>query len=165
MFSTCTWFCMGLDGSTLLEFLPAVTCDFDPPEHVPRTSVRARICAVVFGWAPCVHRGREHEKRPAAKCRCTETTYVYITQRFPFGMCLTLIPGVTQDDEKGHEGDTAIVTAYLCLWTHGQRERTTGVSADYSTIVCFEHDINLVQQSCWLLLVIGDNEARPQYLQ
>ena len=57
---------MGLDGSTCSEYLSAVTCDFDPPEHVPRTLARAHACAVVFGRAPCVPQSREHEKRPAA---------------------------------------------------------------------------------------------------
>ena len=57
---------MGLDGSTCSECLPVVTCDFEPPEHVPRTSTMAPTCAVVFGRAPCVPRSREHEKRPAA---------------------------------------------------------------------------------------------------
>ena len=65
-FLTCTWVCMGLDGSTCSDGLPVVACDFEPPEHVPRTSARAHICAVVFGRTPCVPRSREHEKRPAA---------------------------------------------------------------------------------------------------
>ena len=42
------------------------TGDFEPPEHVPRTSARAHTCAVVFRRAPRVPRSREHEKRPAA---------------------------------------------------------------------------------------------------
>ena len=58
--------CMGLDGSTCSECLPVDTCDFEPPEHLPRTSVRAHTCAVVFGRAPHLPRSREHEKRPAA---------------------------------------------------------------------------------------------------
>ena len=57
---------MGLDGSTLLECLPVVSCDFEPPEHLPRTSARAHTCAVVFGQAPSVPRSREREKGPAA---------------------------------------------------------------------------------------------------
>ena len=39
----CTWVCMGLDGSTWSECFPERTCHFDPPEHVPRTSVGAQI--------------------------------------------------------------------------------------------------------------------------
>ena len=53
---------MGLDGSTCSECLRVVTCDFEPPEHVPRTSARAHTCAVVFGRPPCVPRSREHEQ-------------------------------------------------------------------------------------------------------
>ena len=49
IFLTCTWICMGLDGSTCSECLPVVTCDLEPPEYVPRTSARAQPCAVVSG--------------------------------------------------------------------------------------------------------------------
>ena len=57
--------------------------------------------------------------------------YWHIT-RFSFGMCVTWIPGVTQVDEKGHEGNTAVVTAYLCWRKHDQRNgRTGGVPVDY----------------------------------
>ena len=45
----CTWVCMGLDGSTWSECFPERTCHFDPPEHVPRTSVGAQTCV----WGPC----------------------------------------------------------------------------------------------------------------
>ena len=43
------------------------------------------------------------------------------------------IPGVTQVDEKGREGNAAlVVTAYLCWMKHGQRNsRTGGAPADY----------------------------------
>ena len=61
-----------------------------------------------------------------------------------------------QVDEKGHEGNAAVVTAYLC-WRrqHGPRNSRIGVRADYyvlrtllyhsrtaillSTIISFEH--------------------------
>ena len=72
-FGTGIWVCMGLDCSTCSECLPVDTCDFEPPEHVPRNSARAQTRAVVFGWALCVPWSREKEKRPAAgreKCRC-----------------------------------------------------------------------------------------------
>ena len=72
---------MGLNGSTCSAYLPVVTCDFEPPEHVPRTSTRAHTCAVGFGRAPCVSRSREHEKRPAAgrkKGRCAKSTHLNI---------------------------------------------------------------------------------------
>ena len=82
IFLPCTWVCMGLDGSTCSESLPLGTCDFGPPEHVPRTSARAHTCAVVFRRAPCVPRSREHEKRPAAgrekNAKVPKKTHLYI---------------------------------------------------------------------------------------
>ena len=51
------WVSMGLDGCTCSECLPVVTCDSEPPEHMPRTSARPHTyCGVVFGRAPCVPR-------------------------------------------------------------------------------------------------------------
>ena len=81
---TCTWVFRGLDGSTCSESLLERTCDFEPPEHVPRTSARAHTCGVVFGRAPCVPQRREHEKRLAAgrgkKCRCAKkNTFIHRT--------------------------------------------------------------------------------------
>ena len=43
-----------------------VTFDFEPPEHMPRTSARAPFFAALFRRAPCVPRSREHEKIPGA---------------------------------------------------------------------------------------------------
>ena len=47
---------------------------------------------------------------------------------------------MTQVDEKGHEGNTAVVvTAYLCWRKHGQRNsRTGGAPVDYYHTY-FEH--------------------------
>ena len=59
-----TWVCRGLDDPTCSECLPAGMCNFEPPEHVPWMTARARTCALVFRRAPCVPRSREHEKRP-----------------------------------------------------------------------------------------------------
>ena len=53
---------MGVDGSTCSECFPMVASDSEPPEHVLRTSARSHTCAVVLGRAPCVPRGREHDK-------------------------------------------------------------------------------------------------------
>ena len=57
--------------------------------------------------------------------------YNIITQKY--NVPLVDVCGVTQVDEKGHEGNTAVVvgTAYLCWRKHGQRSRTTGVPAHY----------------------------------
>ena len=110
---------MGLEGSTRSECLSVVTCDFEPPEHVSRTSVRAHICTGMFGRTPCVPRCREHEKRPAArreKHDDVQKNVLYIViQGSPSGCVRREIPGVAQVDEKGHEGDTAVVTSYVFL--------------------------------------------------
>ena len=46
--------------------------------------------------------------------------YVYICiQGSPSGCVRREIPGVTQVDEKRHEGNTAVVTAYICWRKHG----------------------------------------------
>ena len=42
---------------------------------------------------------------------------------------------MTQVDEKGHEGNTAVVTAYLCGRKHGQGKSRLGVPADYYNIL------------------------------
>ena len=43
------------------------------------------------------------------------TRYIYIYKGSPSGCVRREIPGVTQVDEKGHEGNTAVVfTAYIC---------------------------------------------------
>ena len=80
-FSTCTWVCVGLDGSTCSECLPVVPCDFELPGHVPRNSARAHTCAVAFGRAPCMPWSREHESRPAVrreKMPMCKKTHLYI---------------------------------------------------------------------------------------
>ena len=93
------------------------TCEFEPPDHVPRTSARAHTCAVVFRRAPCVPRSREHDERPAAgrgkNADVPKKTHFYVViEGSPSGCVWREIPGVTQVNEKGHEGNTAVVTAY-----------------------------------------------------
>ena len=102
---TCTWVCMGLDGSTCSESLPEGTCYFEPPGHVSRTSVRAQTYAVGSGRTPCVPRSREHEKdpRPEEKkmSKCQKNTFICSNTRFAFGMCATWNPGVDASWWKG----------------------------------------------------------------
>ena len=56
------------------------------------------------------------------------------------------IPGVTQVDEKGHEGNTAVVTAYLGWRKHGKK--TALQEFLLTTFSYSEHYIILIPQSC-----------------
>ena len=51
--------------------------------------------------------------------------------KVPLRDVCNVIPGVAQDDEKGHEGNTAVVRAYLCCRKHGKRNSRTEIPADY----------------------------------
>ena len=57
--------CEALGGPNWIPWLFASSHDFEPPEHVPRTSARAHTCTAVFTRACCVPRNRDYEKRPA----------------------------------------------------------------------------------------------------
>ena len=130
---TCTWVCRGLDGSTCSESLPEWTCDFQPPEHMPRTSARAQTCVRGPGGLPACHGAESTRKDPRQEekkmLKGQKNTFTYI-QGPPSGCVLREIPGVTQV-ENGHAGNTAVATAYLCWVKHGHRSSRTGVPADY----------------------------------
>ena len=66
---TCTWVCGGLDGSTCSESLPERAGDFEPPEHVPRTSARAKTCVRGPGGLPTCHgaESTRNDPRPEEK--------------------------------------------------------------------------------------------------
>ena len=64
-------------------------------------------------------RSREHEKDPRLEGEkkyqsVTKTDLYIIIQGCPSGCVRREIPGVTQV-EKGHEGNTAVVTAYIYM--------------------------------------------------
>ena len=61
----------------------------------------------------------------------------HIYTRFVFEICVTLNPGGDARDEvmKGHEGNTAVATAYICWRKHGQRGSKTEVPSDYYYLV------------------------------
>ena len=63
--------------------------------------------------------------------RSYDTYMLSIFQAPPSGCVRREIPRVTQVDEKGHEGNTAVATAYLCWRKHGQRDNRPGVFDDY----------------------------------
>ena len=54
-------------------------------------------------------------------------------------MCVTWSepPGLTQVDEKGHKGNTANATPYLCWRKHGQRNGRTPFSSFFSIFLLF----------------------------
>ena len=60
----CTWVYMGMDDSTWSECLAEQTSDFEPPEHVPRTSARAQSCVRISGGLPACH-GAESTRKDA----------------------------------------------------------------------------------------------------
>ena len=62
------------------------------------------------------------------------------------------IPGAAQVDEKGHDGNTAVVTAYLSYVGGNMVKETAGQEFLLTFIIYFEHYIILVQQSCWPFL-------------
>ena len=55
----------GCGGRQRIPWLLASFLNFEPAEHVPRTSARAHTCTAVFMRAPYVRRNREHDERPA----------------------------------------------------------------------------------------------------
>ena len=68
--------------------------------------------------------------RKRKKCRRAKRTHLYIhVQGSPSGCLLPEIAGVTQV-ERGHAGNTALATAYLCWVKHGQRKSRTGAPAN-----------------------------------
>ena len=59
-------------------------------------------------------RGWKRKERRRAK-----KTQLYLCEGSPSGREQREIPGVTQVDENGHEGNMAVVTAYTCWEKHG----------------------------------------------
>ena len=60
-----------------------------------------------------------------------DTSYINVYTGFPFGMCVTSIPGVTQVDEKGHAGNTTVVvTDYVMLEEAWSKKPAPGSSQE-----------------------------------
>ena len=113
------------------------TCHFEPPEHMPRTSARVQTCALYPGVLSAFYGAESTRKDPRPeekKCPSAKKTHLCIaTQGSPLGCVPREIPRVTQVDEKGHEGNTAGVTAYIICWRkHGMYQYT--VHEEYITI-------------------------------
>ena len=79
---TCTWVRRGLDGPTCSESLPEGTCHFEPPEHVPRTSVRAKLAPWCPGGLPACHRAESTRKDPRPEepkmPKCQKNAFIHI---------------------------------------------------------------------------------------
>ena len=87
---------MGLDDSTCSESVPVGTFHFEPPEHVPRTSARAKLAQWGPGRLPVCHGAestREDPKPEEKKMPMGQKKHLYIVTRFPFGMYATSNPG------------------------------------------------------------------------
>ena len=96
------------------------------------------------GGLPACHGAESTRKtrgRKKEKCRCAKKTFSIIAiQGSPPGCVLHEIPGVTQF-EKGHTGNTAVVTAYFCWVTHGNRSSRTGVHTEHVLLLIFALNI------------------------
>ena len=90
-----------------------------------------------------VPKPRAREKirgRKRKKCRCPKKTHLHIIIQGSPSVCeWREIPGVTQVDEKGHKGNTAVATAYV----GGNMVKET------TTIICFEHLLFTCSISLW----------------
>ena len=134
------------------------------PEQTPRRSIK-------WFWSECTHflckiygttsveilkpiklswEGEAHRDTSTSSENC-RTSYIY--KGSPSGCVWREILGLTQVDEKGHEGNTAVVTAYFVLeetWSKKQQDRSSCWLP--GSIIYFGHYIIPVQQSCWVLL-------------
>ena len=61
----CAW--MDLIAQNASPWLLASFCDFEPPEHVPRTAVRAHTCTAVFTRGSCVPATESTRNDPRAE--------------------------------------------------------------------------------------------------
>ena len=89
--------------------------------HGPRPGPK-RACGVRAGSLRATEpsaREKTHGRK-RKKCRSAKKTHLYtVIQGSPSGCVRREIPGVTQVDEKKHEGNTAVFTAFFICWRHG----------------------------------------------
>ena len=100
------WAWLALGGRKRIQWILATFRDFEPQEHVPRTSARAHTCTAVFTRAPCVPRNREHEKRPgggrAKNVDVQKKSIWYIVIQGFSSRWSPEIPGVSQVEKGEH---------------------------------------------------------------
>ena len=95
--------------------------------HPPRPTPGHQDCGV---WWPTARTAVDSSSSAGIyKVRSPYIYILHIIQGSPLGCVSREIPGVTQVDEKGHEGNTAVVTVHLRWSKHGQRNSRTGVPA------------------------------------
>ena len=106
---------------------PQSTC------HGPRPGrTLAPWCSCGLPACPGAESTRKTRGRNKKKCLCAKkNTFIHKWYKVPLRGVWREITGVAQADEKGHEGNTAVATAYLCLSKHGERNSRTRVPADY----------------------------------
>ena len=102
-----------------------------PSARAPDVGQGPHLCRGVPAGSLCATEPRAREKtrgRKRKKCRSFRKPHVHVvTQDAPSGCVRRETPGVTQVDGKGHAGNTAVATAYLCWVKHGHRSSRTGV--------------------------------------
>ena len=76
-----------------LESLLERTCDFEPLEHVSRTSATAQTCVRGPGGLPSCDGAESTRNDPRAEenkmLKGQKNAHIYTCVRFPFGMCVT----------------------------------------------------------------------------
>ena len=125
--------CVGLHGPGWLYVLGMTAC-----RYLRLWTPRAR--ATDLGQGPHLCRGVRAGPLSIARettggwkrkeCRCAKKRLYIVIQGSPSGCVWHETPGVTQVDEKRHEGNTAVVTAHLGWRKHGHRNSRTGVPTD-----------------------------------
>ena len=124
----CTWMALRAQNpspSGLITLNPQSTCYGPRPGPKLVCGVRAGSLRAMEPRARGKTPGRKRKNAEGPK----EHIYIYV-QGSPSGCVWREIPGVAQV-EKGHAGNTAVATAYLCWVKHGRRSSRTGVPVDY----------------------------------
>ena len=95
---------------TALRARNASPSHIEPPEHVPRMSARAQNCV----WGPGESTRKDPRPEEKKKPKGEKNTFICMceVQGSPSARVRREIPGGAQVDQKGHEGNTAVGTAY-----------------------------------------------------
>ena len=131
----CTWMALRARNpspSGLATLNPQSTC------HGPRPGPKL-ACGVRAGSLRATEPRARGKTLGRKRKRCRRDIYIYV-QRSSSVCVWRDIPGVTQVDEKGHEGSTAVVTAYnIYIGWNMVKETTRQEEFLLTTIIHFEH--------------------------